>query len=362
MSSVIGNSIHISVFGESHGSAIGVVLDGLPAGEAIDLEAIDVQMQRRAPGNDSTSTPRKEADIPEILSGVLDSFTTGMPLTAVIHNTNTKSGDYEYLKSTPRPSHVDYNANIKYGGHFDLRGSGHFSGRLTAPIVFAGAVCRQILARRGIEVGGHVAAIGSVCDTPFDKVKVDADLLKSLNSRPFAVLDSGAEAKMRDEIGGARADGDSIGGEVEIAVTGLPVGVGEPMFRGVESVLSSLIFGIPAVKGLSFGAGFELAKMRGSDANDRLTMQDERVRTITNNNGGIIGGITNGMPLVLRAAIKPTPSISAEQMTLNLKTGKEESLSVRGRHDPCIVARALPAIEAAVCIGLCDLMKEGGLL
>lgn len=362
MSSGIGNLISISVFGESHGTAIGVVVDGLPAGEAVDLDAVRVQMQRRAPGNDATSTPRKEADEPEILSGLLDGFTTGMPLTAAIRNLNTRSGDYGYFKDTPRPSHVDYNANIKYGGHFDLRGSGHFSGRLTAPIVFAGAVCRQILARRGIEVGGHIASIGGVYDLPFDKVKVKADTLKSLNTSSFAVLDDNAEVKMRETVESARKAADSIGGEVEIAVTGLPVGVGEPMFRGVESVLSSLVFGIPAVKGISFGTGFELAKMRGSEANDRYVMQDGQVRTVTNNNGGIIGGITNGMPLILRAAIKPTPSIAAEQMTLNLKTGKEEPLAIRGRHDPCIVARALPAIEAAVCIGLCDLMKEGGLL
>ncbi len=362
MSSAIGKLIKISVFGESHGTAIGVTIDGLPAGEKIDLDEIYQQLLRRAPGRDATSTPRKEDDLPEVLSGLLDGFTTGMPLTAIIRNTNTRSGDYDYLKDTPRPSHADYNACIKYGGHFDLRGSGHFSGRLTAPIVFAGAVCRQILSRRGIEVGGHIAAIGAVEDIPFDKVNIDSATLKWLNRRSFSVLDGDAEQKMREAIDAARTNADSIGGEVEIAAVGLPVGVGEPMFRGVESVLSSLVFGIPAVKGVSFGAGFELAKMQGSQANDRYTADGEKVVTLSNNNGGIIGGITNGMPLIMRAAIKPTPSIGAEQLTLNLKTGRMEPLTVKGRHDPCIVSRALPAIEAAVCIGLCDLMKEGGLL
>lgn len=362
MSSAMGNNIRISVFGESHGAAIGVVIDGLPAGEHVDMDAVRVQMQRRAPGRDRSATPRKEDDEPEILSGILDGCTTGMPLTAIVRNTNTRSADYAYLKVTPRPSHADYTAGIKYGKYFDLRGSGHFSGRLTAPIVFAGAVCRQMLERRGIEVGGHIASVGGVKDRPFDPVAVDADTLKELSRRPFSVLDPRAEQAMRDAIEQARMDADSVGGEVEIAAVGLPAGIGEPMFRGVESVLSGLIFGIPAVKGVSFGAGFDLAAMRGSDANDRFVQADGAVRTVTNRNGGVLGGITSGMPLLLRAVVKPTPSIGSPQVTLNLETGEQEPLTVRGRHDPCIVPRALPAIEAAVCIGLCDLMKEGGLL
>lgn len=362
MSSIMGNLIKVSIFGESHGTAIGAVIDGLPAGEAISTDEIIAQMERRAPGRDKSATPRNESDLPQILSGILDGRTTGMPLCAQIPNSDTRSSDYSYLKSTPRPSHADYPATVKYGSSFDIRGSGHFSGRLTAPIVFAGSVCRQILARRGVTVGGHIYSVGDVCDTPFDSVNVTGDELNKLNTRSFSVIDSYSEVRMREEIEKARLDNDSIGGVVEIAVTGLPVGVGEPMMHGVESALSAAVFGIPAVKGIEFGAGFGIAKMRGSAANDPYALRDGRVCTVSNNNGGILGGITTSMPVIMRVAIKPTPSIGQPQSTLCTETMQDSVLSIRGRHDPCIVPRALPAVEAAVCIAILDLMKEGGKL
>lgn len=362
MSSIMGKLISVSIFGESHGPAIGAVIDGLPAGVAIDSEAICAQMERRAPGRDKSATPRKESDMPKILSGVLDGYTTGMPLCAAIENGDTRSSDYSYLKDTPRPSHADMPAYAKYGEHFDIRGSGHFSGRLTAPIVFAGALCRQILESKGITVGGHILSVGEVKDTAFDMAKVDSKLLKELSLASFGVIDKNAEAKMRDTIEAARLECDSIGGTVEVAVTGLPVGIGEPMARGVESAVSAALFSVPAVKGVEFGAGFDISRMRGSEANDRYINADGKIATATNNNGGILGGITTGMPLIVRVAIKPTPSIGMEQETLNVKTMEKDSLVIKGRHDPCIVPRAVPVIEAAVCIALCDLMKEGELL
>jgi len=362
MSSIIGKNITLSIFGESHGEAIGALIDGLPAGIAINSESIYAQMERRAPGRDKSATPRKEKDMPKILSGVLDGFTTGMPLCAMIENGDTRSADYSYLKDTPRPSHADYPASVKYGDHFDIRGSGHFSGRLTAPIVFAGAVCREILAQKGITVGGHILSIGNIEDTPFDKVTVDSHLLKDLSLSSFGVIDSDKEAEMRNLIESVRLDGDSIGGQIEIAVTGLPAGIGEPMARGVESVISSALFSVPAVKGVEFGAGFDIACMRGSEANDRYVNDGGKIATATNNNGGILGGITTGMPLIVRVAVKPTPSIAREQKTLNIKTLAEDSLVIKGRHDPCIVPRAVAVVEGAVCLALCDLMKEGGLL
>lgn len=362
MSSIMGKLIKVSIFGESHGTAIGAVIDGLPSGEAIDEAKIVEQMERRAPGRDKSATPRNESDSPIILSGILDGKTTGMPLAMQIVNGDTRSSDYSYLKATPRPSHADYPAMTKYGESFDIRGSGHFSGRLTAPIVFAGSVCRQILERRGITVGGHIYSVGEIKDTPFDGVNVTSSQLNSLNKRSFAVIDSGAEVRMREEIEKARMDADSVGGVIEIAVTGLPVGIGEPMMGGVESALSAAVFGIPAVKGIEFGAGFGITAMRGSQANDAYTVRDGKVCTKTNNNGGILGGITTSMPIIMRVAVKPTPSIGQPQATLSLESGEETTLAIKGRHDPCIVPRAVSAIEAAVCITLLDLMKESGKL
>ncbi len=362
MSSIIGKVISVAVFGESHGKAIGAVIDGMPAGVPVDEAYICAQMARRAPGRDATSTPRKESDTVQILSGVMDGYTTGMPICGIIENNDARSSDYSYLKDTPRPSHADFPAMAKYGRHFDIRGSGHFSGRLTAPIVFAGAVCRTALEQKGIAVGGHILKIGDIQDTAFDMTNTDPSLLEGLNRLSFAIIDSSVEEKMRAAVEAARLDRDSIGGIVEVAVTGLPVGVGEPMARGIESVISSALFAVPAVKGVEFGAGFSFAEMRGTEANDRYINKNGKIATETNNNGGALGGISTGMPLIVRVAVKPTPSVGAPQSTLNINTMQEEELSLRGRHDPCIVPRAVPVIESAVCIALCDLMKEGGWL
>jgi chorismate synthase len=358
MSSSIGNRVKISVFGESHGEAIGCVLDGLPAGEAIDMEEILVQMARRAPGRDKSATPRRETDTPHILSGVFEGHTTGAPLAMTITNENTRSGDYSELARKPRPGHSDYAAHVRYDGFNDIRGGGHFSGRLTATLVFAGAVCRQILRRRGVTIGGHVLEIHGVRDRNFDPVEIDAPMLERLASTPFSVLNPTVEEAMRGEIEAARMEQDSVGGIVEAAAVGLPAGLGSPMFEGVENRLAAMLFGIPAVKGLEFGAGFGFASMRGSQANDPYQYNaDGCVVTASNNNGGLLGGITNGMPLIVRACVKPTPSISLPQKTIDLVEGRNTELSVHGRHDPCIVPRALPVVESVMALCLLDLME-----
>ena len=362
MKSSVGEAIKLSVFGESHGAAIGAVLEGLPAGHKIDFDFMLSQMSRRAPGRDNTTTSRKEEDLPEILSGVLDGVTTGAPLALIIRNKDTISKNYDNLKINPRPSHSDYAAYVKYNGYNDVRGGGHFSGRLTAPIVAAGAICRGILKEQGITVGGHIFNIGSVIDNQLDPVNVTAKELDELSKCYFSLVDKQKEEKMREEIEKARKDLDSVGGSVELAATGLPVGLGNPMFRGVENVLSNILYGVPAVKGISFGAGFGYSVLKGSDANDNMYYDGKKVVCKTNNCGGITGGITNGMPLTVMVALKPTPSISSPQQTVNLKTGENESLVIEGRHDPCIVPRALPALEAALAVGLLDLMAEGGKL
>lgn len=354
MSSIWGNHIKISIFGESHGAAIGCVIDGLPAGVPINEEEVLRQMARRAPGNDATATPRKEIDRPEWLSGMLNGKTTGAPLAMLIRNENTRSGDYDELRRIPRPSHADYPASLRYGGHQDVRGGGHFSGRLTAPLVFAGAICRQILAARGIEIGGHIQQIADQCDRSFADVPAD---IAQLSGMAFPLLDPAVEPAMRAAVAAAKEAGDSVGGVIEIAATGMPAGIGNPMFGGVENVLSSLIFGIPAVKGIEFGDGFSLAAMHGSEANDPYRYQEGKVTPVTNHNGGILGGITTGAPIVLRAVIKPTPSIALPQQSVDLVTGENVDLSIHGRHDPCIVPRAVPVLEAAVAIGLLDLLE-----
>lgn len=358
MSSIWGNNIKISVFGESHGKAIGVTIDGLPPGEAIDSEELLFQMERRAPGRDKVSTMRKEGDTPIILSGFYNGKTTGTPMTAIIENTDTRSSDYDNLNILPRPSHADYTGHIRYKGFADPRGGGHFSGRLTAPLVFAGALCRQILKRRGITIGSHIYSISNISDTPFDLVNIDKAHLEELIRMPLPLNDKEKEPEMRAAIEGARLECDSLGGIVECAAVGLPAGLGSPIFGGVENVISSLIFGIPAVKGIEFGTGFNSASMTGSECNDEFTAENGKIKTTTNNSGGIQGGITNGMPLILRVAFKPTPSISKEQSTVNLTTLEAEKLVIKGRHDPCIVPRALPAVEGALAISLCNLLKE----
>ena len=352
MSSTYGEKIKISVFGESHGGGIGVVIDGLPAGEAIDFDAVLAQMARRAPGRDKTATPRKESDTPRVLSGMLGGVLTGAPLCAVIENTNTRSQDYGDLLAKPRPGHSDYTAYIKYHGANDIRGSGHFSGRITAPLVFAGAVCRQLLERRGIQIAAHIQSVGSIHDKPFDPVAVPSALIKRLSASSFALIDESAEEPVRAEIEAARLAQDSVGGTIECAVTGLPAGVGEPMFDGLEGAIAKAVFGVPAVKGIEFGAGFALAAMRGSRANDAFCYQNGHVVTETNHCGGILGGIANGMPLIFRCAVKPTPSISQPQKTVDLQTGENTVLTIHGRHDPCIVPRAVPVIEAVTALAI----------
>lgn len=357
MSSTWGTKCKISLFGESHGPAIGVVMDGLPAGLAIDYEEILREMRRRAPGRDEMSTPRREEDVPRILSGVYEDRTTGAPLCAVIENRNTRSGDYANLKNRPRPGHADFTGFVRYDGFNDPRGGGHFSGRITAPLVFCGAVVKQILRQRGIVTGGHVAVIGGVADRLFDPVKIAPDTLDALSRMSLPLLDSASEEAMRAAVDEAKQAGDSVGGVVECAVCGLPAGVGNPFFDSLESTLAHLLFSIPAVKGVEFGDGFGLAALRGSQANDPYCMQGQRVRTSTNHNGGILGGITTGMPVVFRAAVKPTPSIAREQSTVLLDEKIQTTIAIQGRHDPCIVQRALPVVEAAAALAVYELLR-----
>ncbi len=356
MSSNFGKNIHISIFGQSHSEGIGVVIDGLPAGERIDMDQLLAFMARRAPGGSPLATPRKESDTPHILSGFVEGKTCGAPLCAVIHNTNTRSQDYDGLMRVPRPGHSDYPAAVKHGSHNDIRGGGHFSARLMAPLCFAGGVAMQILERKGVSVGGHISQVAGIDDTPFDPVNTTPELLQALREKEFCVIDDRARQAMQSAILTAKEQGDSVGGIVECCVLGLPVGLGEPLFDGVENRLASAIFAIPAVKGVEFGAGFESARLRGSENNDPYYVQDGRVLTTTNNHGGILGGLTSGMPIIVRAAFKPTSSIAMEQQSVDLQTMQNSTLEVKGRHDPCVVTRAVPCMEAACAVTILDIM------
>ncbi len=356
MSSSWGNHLKISIWGESHSESIGVVVDGLPAGEAIDWEELLAFMARRRSSGGPTDTPRKEADIPEIQSGLLHGRTCGTPLCAMIRNTNTQSKDYSLFEKVARPGHADYTGFLRYDGHNDIRGGGHFSGRLTAPLVFAGGIAKQLLARKGILICAHIQQVGSVAERRFDTEELDAALVEQLNSSFFPTLEEEKGAAMLEEIRLAREEGDSVGGIIECAVLGLPGGYGDPLFDSVESRLSSLLFSIPAVKGVEFGEGFGLSSLRGSKANDAFAIRDGRIVTESNNNGGILGGISNGMPIVFRCGFKPTPSISKEQKSVNFIDWEEVSLQITGRHDPCIVRRAVPVVEAAAALALLDLL------
>lgn len=358
MSSYLGKNLHVSIFGQSHAPAIGVTIDGLPAGEHIDLEQLQRFLDRRAPGKDATATPRKEADAPNILCGLVDHVTCGAPLAAVIENTNTRSKDYDKLKDVPRPGHADYTAQIRYGGYQDVRGGGHFSGRLTAPLCIAGGIAIQILKRRGIEIAAHIASVGGVMDRPFDPMGETPETLEALRTASFPVLKPDAEHAIRQIIMDARAQQDSVGGIVECMVTGLPAGLGDPMFGGMESRLAAALFGIPAVKGVEFGAGFEVARLRGSENNDPFAVSQGRITTTTNHAGGILGGITTGMPLVFRMALKPTPSIAREQDSVSLSGKTRQPLNIEGRHDPCIVPRAVPVAEAVAALVLLDVLLD----
>lgn len=358
MSGIWGNNIKISIFGESHGKAIGINIDGLKAGIFLDHDYIKKEMQRRVPGVNEFSTPRKEGDEYEVLSGCFEGRTTGTPICAVIYNTDKRSEDYTKLKNIMRPSHSDFTGYMKYKGFNDYRGGGHFSGRLTAPLVFAGAICKQLLYRRGITIGSHIKSIGLKQDEPFDPVNVEAGTLRGLAAMAFPVLNAESEEIMKGFIARAIEQRDSVGGVVETAVLGLEPGIGEPFFDSVESTIAHLIFSIPGVKGLEFGAGFDISSMNGSQANDEYYIVDEKVRTYSNNNGGILGGITDGMPLIFRTAFKPTPSIGRLQRTVDIKNKENTEIEVQGRHDPCIVPRAVPVVEAVTAIALLDLIMQ----
>ena len=346
MSSSYGENLRIHIFGESHGSAVGVTMEGIPAGEAVDLDGLQKFLDRRAPGRNPWSTPRKEADIPEFLSGLREGKTCGTPVTAILRSANTRSGDYDALRDVPRPGHADYTAWVKYGESRDSRGGGHFSGRLTAPLCVAGGICLQLLARQGIEVVSRIAAIGGV--------QAEGELTASTAAKTFPTVSDARGEAMRAAIGEARLAGDSLGGVIECAVLGLPAGLGDPMFDGMENRIASAVFAVPAVKGIEFGAGFAAAGLRGSENNDPFSVENGRIITTSNHCGGILGGITDGMPLTFRAAVKPTPSIARPPQSVNLKTGKIIPLTVTGRHDPCIVPRAVPCIEAAAAIAVYD--------
>ena len=350
MSSTYGKNIIVSIFGQSHGPAIGMNLDGVPAGLPVDIDKLQAFLNRRAPGQHEYATARREEDRPEFLAGIVDGHTCGSPIAAIIRNTNTRSGDYSKLKDCPRPGHADYTAQIKYGGYQDVAGGGHFSGRLTAPLCIAGGLCKQWLEAKGIRIAAHVDCIGGVKDIPFDPVDPQIDAINT----DFPVISSASANQMRDVISKAKTDSDSVGGVIECAIVGLPAGIGGPMFDGLEGKIAQIIYGIPAVKGVEFGLGFASAYKRGSENNDAYTITDGKIKTITNNAGGILGGISTGMPLIFRAAIKPTPSISAPQQTVSLSKGEITTLKVTGRHDPCIVPRAVPVIEAAAAIAIFD--------
>ena len=352
MSSTYGENLKLSIFGQSHGAAIGMTLDGIPAGLPVDAAALQTFLNRRAPGQNDYSTPRKEEDKPEFLSGLVDGYTCGAPIAAVIPNKNTRSGDYEELKDCPRPGHADYTAQVKYGGFQDAAGGGHFSGRLTAPLCIAGGLCKQWLEEMGIHIGAHILAIGECGDYYFDPMDPEIQSV----GQDFPVLNPEAGDNMRSLIAEAKAAGDSIGGIIECAITGLPAGIGEPMFGGVESKIAQIVYGIPAVKGIEFGIGFDCACVPGSQSNDGFTVINGKIETTTNNAGGILGGITNGMPIIFSTAIKATPSIACPQNSVSLSRMEPQSLSVKGRHDPCIVPRAVPVIEAAAALAIYDLI------
>ena len=357
MSYDYGKNLGITLYGKSHAPCVGVTMEGLPAGEPIDMAELAAFMARRAPGG-KLATARKEPDQPIVLSGIEDGVTNGSPIKAEILNTNVRSGDYDNLKNLPRPGHADYTARAKFGMDCDLRGGGQFSARLTAPLCFAGGVALQLLKRRGIEVGAHLLAVRSIKDIPFDPVDPTAQL-HTAAAKEFPTLDDEAAKAMTAEIEKARAEQDSVGGIVECAVTGLPVGLGDALFGGLECRMAPMLWAIPAVKGLEFGAGFGAAGLFGSQNNDPFFYdQNGCVKTATNNHGGILGGITSGMPLIFRIAFKPTPSIAREQQTVNLATGQNDTLQIIGRHDPCVALRAVPCVEAAAALALLDVLMD----
>lgn len=357
MSGVWGNNIKVSIFGESHGNAIGINIDGLPSGFEIDMDKVLFEMGRRAPGKNQLSTARKEEDLPEILSGYFEGKTTGTPLCAIIRNKDTRSKDYSKTKDFMRPGHADFSGFERYSGFNDYRGGGHFSGRITAPLVFAGAICKQILEKEGIFIGGHIASVKDIEDDKFNPIDVSIDEILNIRNKEIPLINDSLEEKIKHTIMQAKYDGNSVGGTIECAVVGIKPGVGNPFFDSVESTLAHLMFSVPAIKGIEFGKGFDLTKLFGSEANDEYYYDGDIVKTTTNNNGGILGGISNGMPILFKVAVKPTASILKEQNTIDIKNKNNVKFKIEGRHDPCIVQRAVPVVEAVTAIGILDLIK-----
>lgn len=360
MASVYGNVLHLSIFGQSHSPAIGCSLDGIPAGIPIDMGRLQAFLDRRAPGRSDTATARREGDIPEIIAGVTDGYTNGAPIAAIIRNTNTRSRDYDELRRIPRPGHADYPAQVKYRGFQDVAGGGHFSGRLTAPLCIAGGIALQALETKGIRIAAHIINLGpeGIPDASLNPLELDEMQLDAILTNPLPCIDADAVECMRERILEARDDLDSVGGVVECAAYGVPAGLGDPMFDGIENRIARIAFGIPAVKGVDFGVGFSAAYLRGSQNNDPYRIVEGQVVPQTNRAGGILGGITTGMPIVWQMAVKPTPSIGRQQQSVDLSTRTDADLVVRGRHDPCIVPRAVPVAEAACALALLDAMLE----
>jgi chorismate synthase len=367
MPSTFGNTLKVTVFGQSHSTAVGCVVEGLPSGHVVDLDALNAFMARRAPGQGSWTTPRKEADLPRIASGLNPKGATcGAPLAVVIENTNTRSGDYDNILAVPRPGHADFTAWAKWHGNQDVPGGGHFSGRLTAPLCAAGGIALQILAKQGVRVAAHLASVANVDDEPFSALdnspeaqqRLAAQMDALADGRTFPTIDKAAGTSMLAAIDEARRSLDSVGGIVECVATGMPAGVGSPMFDGIENLIARAAFGIPAVKGLEFGRGFEAARLRGSEDNDPYRMRDGRPTPTTNNAGGALGGITTGAPVLFRIALKPTSSISRPQQSVDLTTMADAELEVHGRHDPCVATRAVPVTEAVCALVLLDALES----
>lgn len=356
MSNTFGETLKVTIFGESHGTAIGAVIDGLPAGISFDFEAVRREMARRAPGSSNLATPRKEKDSFEILSGYFNDHTTGTPMAMEIRNGNQHSKDYDLLKDHMRPGHADYTGFVKYGGFNDYRGGGHFSGRITAPLTFAGALARQVLEKEGIFIGAHALEIHGIKDRPFHPLGEENALFEKLDTMKLPVVDEAAGKAMEEAILSAQKEGDSVGGVVECMASGLPVGLGDPFFDSLESEMAHIMFSVPAVKGISFGSGFGFASLYGSEANDSLHYEEGKPVALTNHNGGVLGGISSGSPLLFTLAVKPTASIGKRQRTINISTKEDTDLSIGGRHDPCIIPRAIPVIENAAALVILDLI------
>lgn len=365
MASSVGHSVRLSIFGQSHSEAIGCVVEGLPAGISVDLDELQAFLARRAPGRSDTSTARREPDRPRILSGLVDGHTCGAPLSAIIENTNTRSQDYEGLRRVPRPGHADYAAYVRYGNHHDVAGGGHFSGRLTAPLCIAGGIALQALEQAlGIRVVAHIAQLGPerICDERLNDMALDPSQVEAIRANELPCISTGAARAMHKTVLAAKSKLDSVGGVIECVAYGMPAGVGDPMFDGLENRIARIAYGIPAVKGVEFGAGFGAAALLGSQNNDPYRIEDERVVCEKNDAGGILGGISTGMPIVWRAAVKPTPSIGKRQDSVDLGSTSDADLVVHGRHDPCIVPRAVPVVEAACALALLDALVDDGAL